>query len=54
MEVDVEVFDVPGEVADILSSQGLVRKIADRLQKGEKFDAQAELEKVCQVTQAPK
>jgi hypothetical protein len=50
MTVVAEVFDVPGEAVDELSNKGLVRNIADRLQKGEKFDAQAELEKVCEVT----
>ncbi len=45
-KIVAEAFNVPGEVVDRISEEGLVRKIADRIENGEEFDTQKELENV--------
>ena len=47
IKIAAEMFDVPSNIADELSEKGLVRKLADRLEQGEKFDSQKELENLC-------
>lgn len=50
IKVVAEMFDVPSALADELSEKGLVRKLADRLEQGEKLNAQKELETLCKAS----
>jgi len=52
MKIVAEVFGVSDDNLERASESGLLRQIADRLEKREQFDVQKELERACGVTPA--